>query len=281
MIRDGQTFQRLAKPGRIWLDKTGTLTQGKQHITALAGSEEGLRMAASLEKHCKHPVANAIVQAARQRHLTTSGAAHLGGAELGGIQGEVDGSSVLVGSVDFVRRAEIAIPTAMLEHATEYAAQGMSPNLIAVDRQVVTVLGLSDPIRPDASRVIEQLAKLGWKVGILSGDHPSIVRRIGEQLGLATNDCHGGLSPEQKLSYIRASQAGRLPSLLTLLVGARRTTHLIFLTFAISLTYNLVAVGLAMLGWISPLVAAILMPLSSVSVLALTLAMKTFVEAEP
>ncbi|QDV21782.1 heavy metal translocating P-type ATPase [Aureliella helgolandensis] len=325
MIRDGQTFQRLAKPGRIWLDKTGTLTQGKQHITALAGSEEGLRMAASLEKHCKHPVANAIVQAARQRHLATSGAAHLGGAELGGIQGEVDGSSVLVGSVDFVRRAEIAIPTAMLEHATEYAAQGMSPNLIAVDRQVVTVLGLSDPIRPDASRVIEQLAKLGWKVGILSGDHPSIVRRIGEQLGLATNDCHGGLSPEQKLSYIRESQAvgenvamvgdgandaaalaaadtgiavrggaevslqaapvfiasGRLPSLLTLLVGARRTTHLIFLTFAISLTYNLVAVGLAMLGWISPLVAAILMPLSSVSVLALTLAMKTFVEAEP
>ena len=70
--------------------------------------------------------------------------------------------------------------------------------------------------------------------------------------------------------------SGRLSSILNLLRGASRTTRLIYLSFAISLSYNFIAVMLAMLGWISPLVAAILMPLSSISVLAVTFAFKSF-----
>ena len=155
---------------------------------------------------------------------------------------------------------------------------------------------------------------------MLSGDHPKIVSQIGEQLGLDTSHCHGGLSPEEKLEMIRDSRSpngkvamvgdgandaaalaaadigiavrggaevslqaapvfiasGRLASIFQLIQGATRTTRIIYLTFAVSLAYNLIAVALAMGGWISPLVAAVLMPISSVSVIAVTLAVRSF-----
>ncbi len=325
LIRDGESLQQLSKPGRIWLDKTGTLTEGRQRVTSLTGDIEALRFAAAVEAECKHPIAAAIQLEARNRNLMPVENCDVVRAVRGGLTGAAGGRQVAVGNLELMRDLDAEFNSESqlaMHHCVE---QGESPVLIAIDGHVAAVLGVSDPIRSGAQDAIAQMKGRGWKVGILSGDLDAIVHRVGEQLGVESTECFGGLSPEEKLNKIRDSRSagdtvtmvgdgandaaalaaadvgiavrggaevslqaapvyiasGKLQSLVQLMRGASRTTQLIWLTFAVSLLYNVVAVGLAICGWISPLLAAILMPISSASVLAITLASKTFPESSP
>ncbi len=332
LIRDGQALQQLAAVGTMWFDKTGTLTEGRQRVSTLRGSLEGLRLAAAVEAACQHPVAQAIAQDARRRRLAVPNDARLEPPasslpqqvvlRQGGIVGWTEGKLVHAGNLQFMKQQCIEILDQTRRDAEELAVRGESPILIAVDRQVITLIGLSDPLRAGAKEVVTELGRRGWSLGILSGDHPQIVARIAMQLELPNERCLGGLTPEEKLATIRNSRqlhktvvmvgdgandaaalaaadcgvavrggaevslqaapvfiaSGQLSSLLTLTRGALATTRLVGLNFALSLSYNLLAVGLAMAGVISPLIAALLMPLSSVSVLGLTLAWRSFSE---
>ncbi|WP_417749116.1 HAD family hydrolase [Rosistilla oblonga] len=216
-------------------------------------------------------------------------------------------------------------------------AQGTTAIVVARDAIAITVLGIDDPLRAGADVAIAELKRAGWRVGILSGDHPGVVRSVADRVGVPQSLAIGGLSPENKLDIVShhspadpgsaelhppepapglqvmigdgANDAaalaaadvgiavrggaevslqaapifiasGRLGSVVELVRGARRTARLIHITFAVSLGYNVIAVGLAMAGRISPLVAAVLMPLSSVSVLSLTLASRSFRERD-
>lgn len=320
LIRDGNTFQLMSDPGRLWFDKTGTLTEGKQSVTSLIGSPESLALAASVEQHCKHPVASAIARETQLRQLEIDKEGSLQETLPGGVRGKAAGREVAIGNAQLMQQLAIKISPQLRQHASDLAAAGESPIWIAVDGQAETVLGLADPIRTGAKEVLAKLQQAGWKLGILSGDHSQIVQRVAAQLDLPQQDCMGDLTPEQKLAWIKQSgndydtvvmvgdgandaaalaladvgiavrggaevslqaapvyvTTGRLQSLLDLAVGSRRTQQLIRSTFAISLSYNLLAVALAMTGWITPLTAAVLMPISSVSVLGITLATRTF-----
>ncbi len=324
LIRDGQALQQLASVGRLWFDKTGTLTEGRQRISTVQGSLDGLRLAAAVEAGCRHPVAQAIVLDAQRRRLTPEPNAHLESVATSGVIGQAAGKHICVGNLQHLTQHGIQLSTRWGSELEQLVQRGESPIVVAVDGAVVTLLGLSDPLRADAQDVIGQLQRRGWSLGILSGDHPQIVRRVAEQLGLPPERCFGGLSPEEKLAAIRESRqpshvrqrsvvmvgdgandaaalaaadvgialrggaevslqaapvfvaAGDLASVSRLLGGAASTKRLVILNFALSLGYNAVAVGLAMAGLISPLIAALLMPLSSVSVLGLTLAWPSF-----
>jgi P-type Cu2+ transporter len=322
LIRDGQALQQLAKVGTLWFDKTGTLTEGRQRVSTVYGDLDGLRLAAAIETECRHPVAQAIVQDVERRRLPPAIDARLECVTIGGVVGHAEQQRVCVGNIQFMAEQSVYIGDDFQQRTQQLASQGESPILIAVDGQVVTLIGLSDPLRSGAQQTLAELGRRGWSIGILSGDHPEIVRRVAAQLGLPQLRCHGGLTPEEKLAAIRQSRqagqtvvmvgdgandaaalaaadcgvavrggaevslqaapvfisSGQLASLLTLVRGASATTQLVILNFALSLSYNLLAVGLAMAGLISPLAAALLMPLSSVSVLGLTLAWRSFGE---
>ncbi|MDX1930839.1 MAG: heavy metal translocating P-type ATPase metal-binding domain-containing protein [Pirellulaceae bacterium] len=323
LIRDGQSLQKLASGGRMWLDKTGTLTEGRQRVSSLIGTNYGLQLAASIESKCVHPVASAIVREAELLKLTLFSSAVLDQAIPGGVLGTVDGQRVAVGNIDFIEAQHIAINPDWMEQIESLLGRGEAPLLIAIDGVICTLLGLSDPLRKGARETIAKLQRDGWSLGILSGDHPEIVSRVGQQLGLKVEDCCGGLSPEEKLEWVRSSRrkdltvvmvgdgandaaalaaadvgiavrggaevslqaapvfvsSGQLTTIHNLIVGARRTNRVIYTLFAVSLGYNIFAVILAMCGWISPLAAALLMPISSVSVLAIVLASRTFEES--
>ncbi len=323
LIRDGQSLQKLASGGRMWLDKTGTLTEGRQRVSTLLGSERGLQVAASIESKCVHPVASAVVREAGLLELTLIGSAVLDQAVLGGVLGTVDGQRVAIGNTDFIQAQQIAINQKWMDQIKTLLSRGEAPLLIAIDGVICTLLGLSDPLRKGARETVAKLVRDGWSLGILSGDHAEIVSQVGHQLGLRAEDCHGGLSPEEKLERVRASRksdstvvmvgdgandaaalaaadvgiavrggaevslqaapvfvsSGQLTSIHNLVLGARRTNRVIHAMFAVSLSYNILAVGLAMSGLISPLAAALLMPISSVSVLAIVLATRTFEES--
>jgi Cu2+-exporting ATPase len=242
----------------------------------------------------------------------------------GGILGSVGELAVAIGNLEFIRSQRIPVDQDWLRQVTTLLEQGESPLLIAVDGVLCTLLGLSDPLRKNARETVAMLERDGWTVGILSGDHPEIVARVGEQLGVVDIDCRGGLSPEEKLNIVRDSHqqyptvvmvgdgandaaalaaadvgiavrggaevslkaapvyvaSGQLTSIHNLVVGARRTKSVIYAMFAVSLSYNLIAVALAMAGLVSPLAAALLMPISSVSVLAIVLATPTFEDSK-
>lgn len=325
LIRDGSTLQQLARGGQIWFDKTGTLTTGRPDAELVWGDGSVIAVAAAVEQDCQHPVAEAIKRYAK-RHDLARHEGRLIEVQRTGVIGRVGRVKVLVGNLSFIRDQGIDIGAEIRAVVEQCARDAASPILVVVGGVVEAVLAISDPLRPGVASTIANLKRRGWKVGILSGDHPAIVDHVASQIGIDPGSARGGMSPEEKLAAVRRHGAARRGAI-TVMVGdgandaaalaaadvgvavrggaevslqaapvfiasgeieqvdqmihsATRTDWLIRTAFLVSLTYNLVAVGLAMMGKISPLIAAVLMPISSVSVLALTLAWPTYPDSE-
>jgi Cu2+-exporting ATPase len=301
LIKGGDAIERLATPGTLLLDKTGTITESRVALASWSGPDWVKPLVLALEQESSHPIAAGFRRAFEGADvLAPSETAHVVG---GGIEGTVEGQRVLVGSPAFVGArvstgVRLASPPAHL-----------TPVLVAVDGQVVAAAGFGDPIRADARASIDTLRSRGWKVGILSGDAPAVVASVGESLGLPADACIGGAVPEEKLriveearrrgtvvmvgdgvndaAAIAAASVGvgvhggaeaclttadvylakpGLASLVMLTEGAGRTIHVIRRNIAFSIGYNIVGATLAVTGLINPLIAAILMPASSLTV---------------
>lgn len=327
LIKGADVLERLAEPGTMWLDKTGTLTQGHVHVRGVVGPEHVRPLVAALERQSAHPAALALASAFDDPSVATLRVAGVEQSAGGGIRGTVDGHDVAVGNEGFVRRTAAAIAVSLREAAERFVDDGGSPVFVAVDGVVVMVAAVGDRLRDDARATVQALQAEGFEVGILSGDHPHLVAAAGRELGLDPARCHGGLTPEDKVAFVRraakrgpvvmvgdgvndsaalaaadvsiATRDGAEASLqaaavylgqpglsgvLQLLHLSQRALTTIRRTFGVSLAYNVVCVGLAMAGVITPLWAAVLMPLSSLSVVATAIAgarMPPATEASP
>lgn len=317
LIKGGDALQNLSTPGTIFLDKTGTITQGRMSLIEWHGDEQCKPLVASVEWQCTHPIGRALVEglAVRgdQRVATVR-------QEIGGVCGWVDDHHLLIGSVGYVNSR--ANRHERIDHEVEaMVGRGLTPILIAVDGRVVAAAGLGDAVRADARHAIDSMRQMGWRVGMLSGDHPQLVASVGAALELSAVDVHGGMAPEDKLAtvqYTRAHFNGPvvmvgdgvndaaalaaasvgiavhggteaslsaadiyvnrpgLRGLTEVIEGSRRTMRVIRTNLVIALLYNAVAATLAMAGIINPLIAAILMPASSLTVLTLSYQSRTF-----
>jgi Cu2+-exporting ATPase len=309
LIKGGDVLQRLSVPGTIWLDKTGTLSEGRARVVEWVGDDAVRPAVAALENSSTHPVGLAL-QALAPAAAAATAVRHA----QGGLEGIVEGRKIAVGNERFIRERARLDP-ALAQHARSFVERAISPVFVAVDGTVVAVAGVGDPLRADAATAVAELRARGYTVGILSGDHPAIAMAVGRTLGVPDSLCHGGLDPEAKVDYVRATVGpvvmvgdgvndsaalaaasvgiatrdgaeasleaapvylGRpgLGPLLELLDGSRATMRAIHRNFAVSLFYNAVSVGLAAAGLINPLVAALLMPLSSLSVIGLSLSLR-------
>jgi P-type Cu2+ transporter len=316
LIKGGEALEALSHPGLAWLDKTGTLTEGRTAVLHWEGPQELLATAAALERDVAHPVARAILQAAADTPLPSPGPVRVFPR---GVQADLDGVSVALGSRAWIESLGATTPTDLAAAATRWADAGVSPVLLAIDGEVRAVAGCGDPIRTEAAASLRQLEARGWTTGVLSGDHPAVVASVASQLGILDGMAHGGVSPEDKLAQVESSMAQGpvimvgdgvndaaalsaatvgvavhggaeaslaaadvyltrpgLEPLVELLDGARATMGIIRRNLAVSLVYNLVGASLAMSGVITPLVAAVLMPISSLTVVTLSYRSKSF-----
>ncbi len=327
LIKGADVIERLARPGRFWLDKTGTLTEGRVALVRTAGDPAALRLAAALEAHSAHPVARAFAGLAggdeEAARLSAAGASTLPPAEEvvetrgAGIAGLVAGRRVAVGSLAFLGGP---LPAGPLADAVDAAlADGLTPLVVSVDGTPAAVAALGDPLRADAPGALERLRAAGWEIGILSGDHPAVVGAVARRLAIAPDLAKGGVRPEEKLRVVaeeaahgRVAMAGDgvndaaalaaatvgigvhggaeaalaaadvysarpgVAPLADLVDGARRTMGVIRRNLVFSLLYNLAGVGLAMAGLLDPIGAAILMPLSSLTVTVSSYRARTF-----
>jgi len=198
IIKGGAALERLARAKTVLVDKTGTLTHGGPAVTEIVvapnrDKDEILSLVASLEQHSPHIVAKALVSEAKLQGLEFFPATDVSEEPGAGIQGTVNNQLIQIG------QPSMPLPSwAPSKHALLVAVQ--------IDSELVAILGLNDPIRPDAKQTILALRELGiQKILLVSGDRESTSRMVGEAVGV--DEVHFSASPEDKLKLVERELA--------------------------------------------------------------------------
>jgi len=192
LIRNAETLERLGNIDTLVVDKTGTLTEGHPAVTAIVaapGQDEAtvLRFAAAVEALSEHPLARAIVAAARDRTLTPPAVTGFSSVTGRGVQATVEGKHVALGNAAFVGKA--AIDTAMLGPAAErLRVNAATVVFVAVDRAVIGVIAVADPVRTSTPAALAALGALGIRVVMLTGDNRTTAMAVARNLGIAEVD---------------------------------------------------------------------------------------------
>ena len=215
MVKGAKYFEAFAKADTIVFDKTGTLTEAQPKLARVLSTdgwteEEVLRFAACLEEHFPHPVARAVVNAAQERgleHRERHAAVEYIVAH--GIASSLEGKRVVIGSKHFVFEDENAHLDSDAITRVEAEMEGLSPLYLAVDGEVVGVLGIEDPLKAGVKEAIAQLHELGFKhIVMLTGDSERTAARIAAEAGV--DEFHADLLPEDKYAYVdRIKTEGR------------------------------------------------------------------------
>lgn len=208
LIKNAEAIENFQKVDTIALDKTGTLTQGKPELVSVAAfggetEERVVRLAASLERGSEHPMASAIVEAAeanRMRLIQPDGFRSLTGK---GVVGTVAGHDIAVGNESLF--GELEIDTAELKTQAETLRRdGQTVVYVAVDGRGAGLLGIADPIKPEAADAIRDLQKEGVRVVMLTGDSETTAVAVARKLGIT--DFEAGVLPDHKADVIKKLQ---------------------------------------------------------------------------
>ena len=213
LVRNAEALETLARVDTLVIDKTGTLTEGKPHLTnirVLQGTKLPdnalLSLAASVERASEHPLARAIVRAAEERKLPLAPVTEFQASPGGGVEGSVLGKRVLAGTARFLGQHGI-VPEA--EGDFDEAESGSTAIHVAVDGRLVGVLSLSDEIKASTPEAIRALREEGLRVVMLTGDRREASRKVAAQLGIAEFEAE--VLPEQKTDLINRLKAeGRI-----------------------------------------------------------------------
>ncbi len=210
LIRGGGELERLATVETVAFDKTGTLTEGRPVLTdlaPLAGADARglLRLAAGVERDSEHPLAQAIMGAARDRAIDVPPATAFAALPGRGARATVNGEPLYVGS----RRICDELGTCHDDaHAAmdRFEGEGKTAVLLTSESESMGVLAVADRIRPEAAPCLRELRRLGvTRTILLTGDHHAAAERVGRELGLT--EWRAGLLPEDKLAAVRALHA--------------------------------------------------------------------------
>ncbi|MEX0375415.1 heavy metal translocating P-type ATPase [Spiribacter pallidus] len=206
LMRRGAALESLARADTVVLDKTGTLTVGQPRMTDLvvpSGAEdEALAMIAAVEQHSEHPLAEAIVSAARERGLSLSAATDFDAVSGYGITAQVEGRYVHVGAAHYMEWLGVDT-TAVADAVARLARDARTVVYAAVDGQLLGVVGIADPSRPESAAVIHDLKTAGLRVAMVTGDQQATADALARQLGI--DEVMAGVLPDGK-----AREVGRL-----------------------------------------------------------------------
>jgi Cu+-exporting ATPase len=206
LIKNAQAIELMEKVDTLVVDKTGTLTEGKPRLTTIIASDslnenELLAAAAAVEQQSEHPLAMAIVHGAKDRQITIPTVANFQSSTGGGVTGEVNGRSVLVGKPEFLRAQNIRDLETLESKAAELQAKGHTVIFVAIDGRAAGILAVSDPIKESAPAVVEHLHQLGVKIIMLTGDNERTARAVAKRLGI--DQVEAGVEPQRKHERVR------------------------------------------------------------------------------
>jgi heavy metal translocating P-type ATPase len=214
LVKSAVVMERLGQVDAIALDKTGTLTEGTPHVThvrPLAGSglteDPLLALAAAAERPSEHPLARAIIDAARARHLVIADVRDFTSAPGVGVTATVEGHTITVGAPARLLDANAndgTLSTRTAEAVADLENSGHTAVLVLRDSVPVGVLGIADRLRPDAATTVAALSTLTGSTPILvTGDNPRAAARLAAEVGITAGDVHAGLLPQDKVEVVR------------------------------------------------------------------------------
>lgn len=204
LFRDAAAIENFCKVDTLIVDKTGTLTEGKPRFNqAVAYSgyteDEVLRLAASLDQGSEHPLADAIVKAAREKGLTIDKVNNFESNTGIGVRGDVNGKQLALGNTALM--AQLNIPVEPLkQQAEELRATGASVMYLAVDGQLAGILSVSDPIKESAAEALATLKASGMRVIMATGDGQLTAKSVAAKLGI--DEFYGEVKPADKLALV-------------------------------------------------------------------------------
>lgn len=218
LVKSAVVMERLGQTDAVALDKTGTLTEGTPRVTdirPLTGAdsdlslseEELLALAAAAEHPSEHPLARAVVDAARSRGLALAAAEDFTSAPGIGVTATVDGRAIAVGApARLLNGAEDAVRAEAAAVATELEDGGRTAVLVELDGVPVGLLGIADRLRPDAAATVRALTALtGSAPVLLTGDNPRAAARLATEVGIT--DVRAALLPQDKVTAVKEQQA--------------------------------------------------------------------------
>ena len=209
LIRNGEALQSASRLDTIVVDKTGTVTEGRPRLTTLetqAGEQEqeALRLAAALEAGSEHPLAQAILQAARDRGIEPGKVEQFQAVSGFGVEADFEGSRLRLGNGRLMEQNGVDLG-ALKDRAEQLAAAGETPIFLARDDRLIALLGISDPPREDSREAIQRLHGLGLTVVMLTGDNAATARAIADRVGI--DEVIAEVLPEDKTRKIESLQA--------------------------------------------------------------------------
>ncbi|GAA4650240.1 heavy metal translocating P-type ATPase [Kistimonas scapharcae] len=209
LVRSGEALQKASHLTTVVLDKTGTITEGRPSVTAIVPrqdftEDQVLALAAGLEQTSEHPLAEAIVEAARGRGLDIAPCEQFEAVTGAGVKGLQGHCSVLLGNARLMQENGVEIAP-MASISSELAEKAQTPMYLAVDNQLAGIVSVADPIREDSAAAIERLHALGIKVMMLTGDNAVTAEAVARQVGI--DAFHAEVRPEDKEAHIRRLQA--------------------------------------------------------------------------
>jgi len=212
LIRDGAALEAAQRITTVVLDKTGTITVGRPsvvdvHRVTTMPETDLVRLAAAAERGSEHPLAEAIVRLAEERHLQIPSATAFDSFAGGGVEAVVEGRRILVGSERLLAEHGVSISpiTALARSA---AVAGNTPVVVAIDGDAAGLFAIADTIKPDSVEAVRRLQAAGLDVWMLTGDRAAVAEAIGSTVGIRLDRIIADVLPGTKADRVRDLQAG-------------------------------------------------------------------------
>ena len=207
LVKDAGALENLDTVTALALDKTGTLTEGRPQVVSIVaapGHTEGeiIRLVAAVEQGSEHPLAAAILRAAKDRSLPLPASADFASTSGGGASARVDGHEIAVGSLAFLQQREVRDLATLSSRAPALQEQGQTVVFAAIDGAAAGLLGIADPLKPTTRAALTELRALGLRLHLLTGDDARTAAAVARDLGFASIEA--GLSPSDKIARVQA-----------------------------------------------------------------------------
>ncbi|MDN4987677.1 heavy metal translocating P-type ATPase [Bradyrhizobium arachidis] len=212
LIKNAEALERMEKIDTLVVDKTGTLTEGKPKVVSIVpatgfAEDDILRLAASVERASEHPLADAIVRAAKERQLALGQVEEFDSPTGKGATGQVDGKTIVLGNAKYL--TSIGIDTRALDaEAERLRGDGATVINMAIDGALAGLFAIADPVKASTPEALKALAAEGIKVIMLTGDNRTTAEAVARRLGIA--DVEAEVLPDQKSAVVtKLQKAGR------------------------------------------------------------------------
>lgn len=204
LIRNAEALERMEKVDTLVVDKTGTLTEGKPKVVAIVAAEgftenEIVRMAASVEQASEHPLARAIMAAAKDRNIAPELVENFNSPTGRGVVGEVAKRDIALGNTNFL--SKLKVPTKSLDREADRLRQdGATVIYLAVDGRVAGIIAIADPVKESTVPALKALISDGIRVVMLTGDNKTTALAVARRLGIT--EVEADVLPDRKSAIV-------------------------------------------------------------------------------